>query len=343
MLGRLCLLAFATATLSACDMGSMREVRVTGSSTVYPFARAVADAYVAADESRKQPRIESVGTVAGISSFCEGAGYEQADIVAASRRMRRSEYDKCASHNVGEVIEIPFGLDGIALAASNGGLDLRLSRRDLYLALAANPRGKPNTARTWKDVNPALPATPIKVLGPPPSSGTRDAFVELILEPGCLEAMEGARDLKQHSDPAVFDNACRRIRSDGAYVEEGEDDTRIVEALTQNREALGLFGYSYLEENRNRLHGVPIDGVTPSYDTIASGKYPGVRTLYLYVKNKHLKAVPGLRDYLDQFAAMWVPGGPLAKHGLIALPQKVRDRSAEAIQLALPLEIAALP
>lgn len=343
MLGRLAILGCAAFALASCDGGSSRPIKIVGSSTVYPFTRVVADSFLTDGKGRKEPLIESTGTTAGIRRFCEGSGYDFPDIANASHRMRRTEFDKCKANGVGEIMEIPIGLDGIALAESNAGPKLQLARKDIYLALAANPMGKPNAARTWKDVNPKLPAVPIRVLGPPASSGTRDALVELLLEPGCLEAMPAAKDLKTAADPALFDNACRRIRTDGAFVEEGEDDNRIVEALSRDPNALGVFGYSYLEENLKRLHGVPIDGIAPGYDVIASGKYPGVRTLYLYVKKRHLKAVPALQDFLNLYATMWAPGGPLAKHGLIALPQKVRDRSAEAIQLSLPLDASALP
>ena len=343
MFGRLAALACATLALASCDVGSSRQIRATGSSTVYPFTKAVANAFVRAGKGRLEPTIESTGTTAGIRRFCEGAGYDYPDIANASRRMRRTEFDKCQANGVGDVLEIPIGLDGIALVESNAGPKLRLSRKDIYLALAANPMDKPTAAKTWKDVNPGLPSIPILVMGPPATSGTRDAFVELILEPGCLEAMPQAKDLKAATDPALFDNACRRIRTDGAFIEKGEDDTQIVEALAQNPNAVGVLGYSYLEENIGRLHGIPIDGVVPAYDAIASAKYPGVRTLYLYIKKRHLKAVPGLEDFLNLYATMWVPGGPLAKHGLIALPKKVRDRSLEAIQLALPLDASALP
>ncbi|WP_213980829.1 substrate-binding domain-containing protein [Sphingomonas sp. dw_22] len=341
MLGRLGLLACAVFALASCDGGSSREIRATGSSTVYPFTKAVAEAFVQAKSGRKEPAIESTGTGAGISRFCEGVGYQYPD--NASRRMKRAEFNKCEAKGVGEILEIPIGLDGIVLAESNAGPKLQLSRKDIYLALAANPMGKPNTAKTWKDVNPALPAIPIQVLGPPSTSGTRDAFVELMLEPGCLEAMPAAQELKKAADPALLDNACHRVRSDGPYVEKGEDDNLIVQGLEQNPNALGLFGYSYLEENASRLHGVPIDGIAPVYDTIASGKYPGVRSLYLYIKKQHLKAVPGLQDFLNLYTTMWAPGGPLARHGLIAAPQRIRERSAEAIQLALPLDVSALP
>ena len=231
---------------------------------------------------------------------------------------------------------IHFSLfEGIALAESNSGPKLALARKDIYLALAANPLGKPNAAKTWKDVNPSLPAIPILVLGPPSTSGTRDAFVELILEQGCLAAMRSASDLKKPGEPALYDNTCRKLRSDGAYAEKGEDDTLIVQGLAENPNAVGLVGYSYLDANRTRLHGVPIEGVAPTYADIESGKYPGLRSLYLYVKKKHLAAMPDLKEFLRLYSTMWEPGGALTRHGLIAVPQKVRDRSAEAIQLAL--------
>lgn len=346
MLARLGLIALASLTLAGCDALSAlspRQVKVVGSSTVYPFTKTVADAFVEAKPGRRTPVIESTGTGAGIVRFCEGAGSNFADIVNASRRMRRAEFDTCKTNGVGDIIEVPIGLDGIALAESNAGPKLELTRKDLYLALAANPLGKPNTAKTWKDVNPALPAIPIVVLGPPSTSGTRDAFVELILEHGCLEAMPAAADLKKAGDPALFDNTCRKIRADGAYAEKGEDDNLIVQGLAENPNAIGLFGYSYLDANRSRLHGVPLDGVTPTYADIESGKYPGVRSLYIYVKKRHLDALPDLKEFLRLYSTMWEPGGPLTKHGLIAVPKKVRERSAEAIQLALPLDVTALP
>jgi phosphate transport system substrate-binding protein len=342
MLGRLALIAFGTLALSACDGNSTREIRVVGSSTVYPFTTAVAEAFVNAKGGRKAPVVESIGSGAGIRRFCEGIGAQFPDIANASRRMTRNEYERCKANKVDEVIEVVIGLDGVALAESNQGPKLQLSKKDIYLALAANPMGKPNTARTWKDVNPALPAIPILVMGPPSTSGTRDAFVELMLEPGCLAADAAAEKLKAAADPAQFDMTCRRIRDDGPYVDKGENDNLIVQGLAQNPNALGIFGYSYLEENQSRLHGVPIDGVAPTYDTIANGHYPGARPLYLYVKKRHLKAVPGLKDFLTLYTTMWAPNGPLVKRGLIAAPDKMRERMAERVQLELPLDPAEL-
>lgn len=342
MLGRLALIAFSALALSSCEGSATREIRVVGSSTVYPFTTAVAEAFVNAKSGRKAPVVESIGSGAGIRRFCEGVGAQFPDIANASRRMTRNEYDRCETQKVGEIIEVVIGLDGVALAESNQGPKLQLSKKDIYLALAANPDGKPNTARTWKDVNPALPAIPILVMGPPSTSGTRDAFVELMLEPGCIEANPQAEKLKAAADPAQFDTACRRIRDDGPYVDKGENDNLIVQGLAQNPNALGIFGYSYLEENQSRLHGVPVNGVAPTYDTIANGHYPGARPLYLYIKKRHIKAVPGLKDFLTLYTTMWAPKGPLVKRGLIAAPDKMRERMAERIQLELPLDPAEL-
>lgn len=342
MLGRLALIAFGALALSSCDGSSTREIRVVGSSTVYPFTTAVAEAFVNAKGGRKAPVVESIGSGAGIRRFCEGIGAQFPDIANASRRMTRNEYDRCKANRVDEIIEVVIGLDGVALAESNQGPKLQLTKKDIYLALAANPRGKPNTARTWKDVNPALPAIPILVMGPPSTSGTRDAFVELMLEPGCIAADPAAEKLKEAADPAQFDMTCRRIRDDGPYVDKGENDNLIVQGLAQNPNALGIFGYSYLEENQRRLHGVPVDGVAPTYETIANGHYPGARPLYLYIKKRHIKAVPGLKDFLTLYTTMWAPNGPLVKRGLIAAPDKLRARMAERIELELPLDPAEL-
>lgn len=343
MLGRLGLLALAPLALTACDGTSLRAINVVGSSTVLPFTKAVASAFVAEDGGRRTPTIESTGTGGGMVRFCEGVGAKYPDMVNASRRMRAAEFDTCQANNVKDIIEVPIGLDGIALAESNDGPKLTLTRKDIYLALAANPMGKPNTAKVWKDVNPALPAMPITVLGPPATSGTRDAFVELILEPGCLAAMPNAQELKKNPDPAVFEAACRALRTDGPYAEKGEDDDLIVQGLSGNPNALALVGFSYLEKNRARLHGVPIEGVAPSYQDIANGTYPGVRSLYLYVKKRHLDAMPELQDFLKLYTTMWGPGGPLTERGLIAAPDKVRRRSAAAIANGYTVDRSALP
>lgn len=336
------LIALSALALAACNQQSTRDqIKVVGSSTVYPFTTAVAEAFVNRNSQAKAPVIEQGGTGAGMKLFCGGIGVAHPDIVNASRRIKKSEMELCQKNGVTDIIEVQIGADGIALAESNNGPKMTLTRKDVYLALAANPMGKPNSFKTWKDVNPTLPAIPIKVLGPPSTSGTRDAFAELILEPGCEEANPQAKALKE-SDKNAFDNLCLLIRSDAAYIDSGENDNLIVQKLSTDPNALGIFGYSYLEENKQRLHGVPINGVTPSYETIASNSYPGARALYIYVKKQHLKAVPGLKEFLTQYASMWAPDGPLVKRGLIASPQAARDAAAKTIDLETPLDPASL-
>ena len=334
----LTLLAFAALALGSCNSSTSREIRVVGSSTVFPFTTAVAEAFVNQDKTRKAPVVEETGTGAGFKRFCEGVGSQYPDIADASRPMFRSEYDQCRKNGAGEILEIQIGVDGVILAESNKGPKLALSRKDIYLALAANPLGKPNTARTWHDVNPALPAIPITVYGPPSTSGTRDAFVELMLEPGCLAADPNAKTVKAGSDPAAYAALCRHIREDGAYVDKGENDNLIVQGLEQNPNTLGIFGYSYLEENKDKLRGTVIEGAEPTYNSIAGGQYPGARPLFLYVKKAHLNAVPGLPAFLELYATMWNPGGALAKRGLIAASTNTRFNALQIIQNATPLD-----
>jgi phosphate transport system substrate-binding protein len=331
--------ATAALLLAACGSGGLArdQIKIVGSSTVYPFATRVAETFVTTRPNMKAPVIESTGTGAGMKLFCAGIGPQHPDIVNASRRMKASEYASCQANGVGEVIEVPIGADGIALAESNRGPRLQLTRRDVYLALAAKPGGQPNRSRTWRDVNPALPAVPIQVYGPPSTSGTRDALVELILEPGCEAVNAGAAALKER-DADAYAELCTRIREDGAYVDKGENDNLIVQNLSTNPNAVGVFGYSYLEENEDRLHGTPLEGVTPSYETIANGRYPGARELYLYVKKRHLRAVPGLADYLADFAASWGPDGPLVKRGLIAGRPQERAAAAAIVTRQVALD-----
>ncbi|URW76945.1 substrate-binding domain-containing protein [Sphingomonas donggukensis] len=329
--------------LAACSGGGTTrdQIKVVGSSTVYPFTTAVAENFVNARPDMKAPVVESTGTGPGIKLFCAGIGPQHPDIVNASRRIKRSEYDACRANGVGPVMEVQFGTDGIALAESNAGPKLRLSRRDVYLALAANPLGKANAARLWSDVNPALPAIPIQTYGPPSTSGTRDAFAELVMVPAC-EALEPRMKAVKDSDPDAFAEHCTRLREDGAYVDKGENDNLIVQNLSTNPNAIGIFGYSYLEENAARLHGVPLDGVVPTYASIADGSYPGARPLYIYVKVAHLRAVPGLREFLADYVTMWGPGGPLVRRGLIAAGADVRARAAAVVARRTPLDPAGL-
>lgn len=328
MLCRTMIVVATSLALAGCGSNGARDqIKIVGSSTVYPFTTVVAEQFVNKNPKFKTPVVEETGTGGGVRLFCEGIGPQYPDILDASRAMTLGEFKKCEANGVTQIMQVEIGADGIALAESLNGPKLTLTRKDVYLALAANPMGKPNTAKTWKDVNPALPAIPIQVLGPPSTSGTRDAFTDLMLEAGCLEAYPDATKLKTDADPEKFASVCRRIRDDGAYVDKGENDNLIVQNLTTNPNAIGIFGYSYLEENKDRLRGIPVDGVEPTYDSIATKKYPGSRPLFIYVKKQHLRAIPGLPQFLDEYTASWNADGPLVKKGMIAAPRTVLFKS----------------
>lgn len=321
----------ASAMLAACggggSGGSRDQVRAVGSSTVYPFAKAVADALSKSNTAIKSPIIESTGTGAGMKLFCAGVGAQHPDIEDASRRMKKSEYDDCVKNGVDKIVEIQVGLDGVAFAEAKGGLGLKLTPEDVYKALAANPYGKPNTAKTWKDVNPAFPAEPILVYGPPSTSGTRDALKELILMKGC-DANAEMKALKD-SDKDKHEKVCGEVRGDGAYVDSGENDNLIVQKLEANSKAIGIFGFSYLEENADKLMGLTMNGITPTYATISDFSYPGARPLYIYVKAAHLDAIKGLREYVAEWAKSWGKDGLLAKQGMVVAPDDIQTSSAK--------------
>jgi len=323
------------ALLSACvdqanggGAGSREQIKAVGSSTVYPFTTIVAEQYLAANPDAKPPVIESTGTGAGMKLFCAGIGAGHPDIENASRRMKKGEYAACVKNGAKELLEIQIGIDGIAFAEAKNGPKMKLTPVDVYRALAANPLGKPNTARTWRDVNPALPPIRIQVYGPPSTSGTRDALAELILARGCEESDPEAKTLKDDALAA----RCTRVREDGPYVDAGENDNLIVQKLQSNPNAIGVFGYSYLEENSGNVDGVPLNGVIPTYEAIADGSYPGARPLYIYVKKAHLGAIPGLASFVRQYATLWNADGPLVRRGLIAAPDAIRARSLAIIQ-----------
>ncbi|MFC7536171.1 substrate-binding domain-containing protein [Sphingomonas sp. GCM10030256] len=318
------------------------QMRAVGSSTVYPFAKAVAERVSRANPRLGAPIIESTGTGAGMKLFCAGVGQRFPDVVNASRRMKAKEAQACAANGVSKVTEVQVGLDGVALATDKRTPLGNVTQRDIYMALAKMPFGKPNRARTWKDVNPKLPALPIRVYGPPSTSGTRDALAELILTPPC-EANAGMAALKK-SDEAKFKAICTTVRTDGAYIEAGENDNLIVQKLQANPGTLGIFGYSFLEENADRLKGVAINGVQPSYATISSFRYPGARPLYIYVKNAHAAAVPAVRAFVAEFTkeSAFGPKGYLLQLGMVSAPTPVRARSQQAARTLSPLNLASL-
>ena len=334
--------ATALTALSFSTMADARSLRAVGSSTVYPFAKAVAEKVARANPKLGTPIVESTGTGAGFKLFCAGVGERFPDISNASRRMKASEAKACAANGVSQVTEIQVGLDGLAVATAKASGINGLTQRDIYMAIAKTPFGKPQKAKTWKDVNGKLPAIPIRVYGPPPTSGTRDSLVELMMTPPC-EANPSMAAMKK-ADEAKFKAICGGIRGDGAFIEAGENDNLIVQKLAANVNTVGVFGYSFLEENESKLKGITINGIQPSYQTISSFQYPGARPLYIYVKNAHARAIPAIRAFVAEFTkeSAMGPKGYLTQHGLIAAPNNVRAKSQQAARNLSPLNLASL-
>jgi phosphate transport system substrate-binding protein len=290
------------------------QLKIVGSSTVYPFTTAVSEEFQRANPG-SSAIVESTGTGAGIKLFCSGVGDQYPDMVNASRPMKASEYADCAKAGAKQVIEVPIGIDGLTLIQAKGQPALNLTTTDLYKALAANPFGKPNTAKTWKDVNPALPATKIRVLGPPPTSGTRDSLADLILTKGC-ESDPAMKALKK-TDEKKQKDICTKVREDGAFVEAGENDNLLVQKVGADPGALGVLGFSFLEENADKVAPVTLGGVAPTEATISDLSYPGSRKLYLYVKGEHMAAKPAIKQFIASYAKAIAKGGMLEKRGLV--------------------------
>ena len=318
------------------------QMRAVGSSTVYPFAKMVSERVARANPRLGTPIIESTGTGAGMKLFCAGVGERFPDVANASRRMKASEAKQCQQNGVSAITEIQIGIDGLALATARSSAFSSLTQRDIYMALAKTPFGKPNRAKTWKDVNAKLPAIPIRVYGPPPTSGTRDSLHELVLSPGC--ETNGAMAALKKADEAKYKAICHGLRQDGGYIEAGENDNLIVQKLASNPNTLGFFGYSFLEENPGKLKGVAIGGIMPTYESISSFKYPGARPLYIYIKNAHANAIPAVRAFAAEFTkeSAFGPGGYLRKAGLISAPNAIRARSQVAARGLRPLNLAGL-
>ena len=319
--------------------GAGAQLKVVGSSTVYPFTTAVAEEFQRANPGTSVI-VESTGTGAGIKLFCSGIGEQYPDMVNASRPMKASEYADCAKAGAKNVIEVPVGIDGLTLIQAKGQPALNLTVAQIYKALAANPFGKAQTAQTWKDVDPSLPAVKIRVLGPPPTSGTRDSLAELILEKGCDSdpAMKALKD----SDKDAHKATCTKIREDGAYVEAGENDNLLVQKVSADPGALGVLGYSFLEENIDKVAPVSIAGVAPTEASISALSYPGSRKLYVYVKGEHMAAKPAIKTFIDAYANAMGKGGMLAQRGLV--PLGAADATAAAAQASAlkPVDPASL-
>lgn len=312
-------------------------IYIVGSSTVYPFATVVAERFGRGTEF-KTPKVESTGSGGGLKLFCDGIGVDFPDIANSSRAIKQSEIDACATNGISDVIEVKIGYDGIVIASANSSADMSVSRRDLFMALAKQvPGGQEgqlvdNPNRTWADVNPDLPAIRIEVLGPPPTSGTRDAFVELAMEGGC-KTVPWIKALKD-SDSDRFKSVCHTIREDGVFVEAGENDNLIVQKLEANPSAFGIFGFSFLDQNAEKVKGAAIDGVVPTFETIADGDYPVARPLYFYAKKAHVGVIPGLREYLREFTSerAWGEEGYLSDRGLIPMPDDERRQIAKDVR-----------
>jgi phosphate transport system substrate-binding protein len=307
-------------------------ISIAGSSTVFPFASAVAEQFGRGSKF-KTPKVESLGTGGGIKLFCQGLGPQYTDIANASRPIKASEIANCAQNGVKEIVEVKIGLDGIALANSKAAPVYRLTRKELYQALAkqvpdpANPTQLiDNPYKTWRQIDKNLPDVKIEVLGPPPTSGTRDAFAELVMEAGCT-TYPWIKELKS-VDEKRFARVCTQIREDGAYVEAGENDNLIVQKLESNPKALGIFGYSYLEENLNKLHGSIVEGKEPTFENVADGSYPVARSLFFYVKKAHVGVIPGIQEYINEFTSEKAIGdeGYLADKGLVPMPKAEREQ-----------------
>jgi len=313
-------------SVAACGQGGQRNgIWAAGSSTVFPFATRVAENFGRNNPDGAPPRVESLGTGGGIQAFCQGLGPSTPDIANASRPMKQSEFDKCAENGVTDIVELKIGYDGIVVATARTGASFNFELKDLYEGLAKEAPGPngtfvPNPARTWADINPTLPNQRIQVYGPPPTSGTRDAFVELGMTAGAklIPAVAAVEDDKDR-----FESLAHTVREDGAWIDSGENDNAILQTLTRTPGSLGVFGYSFLEQNMDTVKAETIDGVAPSPQTIADGTYPLARSLYIYVKKAHIGVTPGLQEFLIEFTseAAVGQGGYLQDRGLVPLPE----------------------
>jgi phosphate transport system substrate-binding protein len=335
-----------TATGGTASAQSGRDyIYIVGSSTVYPFSTVVAERFGRSTEF-KTPKVESTGSGGGLKLFCDGVGVDHPDVTNSSRAIKQSEVDTCAANGVTDIVEVRIGYDGIVIANAINATDMSLSRADIFLALAKEVPGDidgeliANSYETWADVNPALPATRIEVLGPPPTSGTRDAFVELAMEGGC-KSVAWIKALKS-TDKNRYKSICHTIREDGAFVEAGENDNLIVQKLEANPDAFGIFGFSFLDQNAEKVKGARIDDVEPTFDAIADGDYPVSRPLFFYVKKAHVDVIPGLRELLREFTSerAWGDEGYLSDRGLIPMPAEERGQVAADVRELNPLTLA---
>ena len=320
--------------ISAANNAEARDqLRIVGSSTVYPFATVVAEEFGSKSDFRT-PVVESTGTGGGFKLFCSGVGEQFPDLADASRKIKDSEIQLCKSNGVNNPIEVQIGFDGIAFANSVEGSKYDLTKKEIFLALAKKVPQKgalvDNPYKNWNEIDPKLPAKKIEVYGPPPTSGTRDAFAEIILDSVCVDLPEFK---KEYADEELRKKQCQMLREDGAYIESGENDNLIVQKLKNNPDALGIFGFSYLDQNGATIQGSHIDGVEPTFENIASGKYGVSRSLYVYAKKEHIGVINGLKEFLKEFVTEEAVGdeGYLSAKGLIPLKKEQRDAQRAAV------------
>lgn len=336
---RICSLGVGAAlALTAVQVAAQSRdyVTIVGSSTVYPFATVVAERFGRASGA-PTPKVESTGTGGGMKLFCAGVGTTHPDMTGASRQIKKSEFEQCQANGVKDIIEIQIGFDGIVVANSKKAPQLNLSTKDIFLALAKQvPDGNsekliPNPYKTWKEVNPALPDDKIEVLGPPPTSGTRDAFAELAMEAGC-KSFAWIKAIKDQNEEQ-FKGICHALREDGHYVEAGENDNLIVQKLVANPKALGVFGFSFLEQNSDKVQGSVVNDVAPTFETIADKSYPVSRPIFLYVKKAHIDVVPNIEGYLAELTSekAWGDDGYLTDKGMIPMPAPMRKQVAAIV------------
>ncbi|MEO9459453.1 MAG: substrate-binding domain-containing protein [Lentilitoribacter sp.] len=334
-----CAVAISTSAASARD-----EIRIVGSSTVFPFSTTVAERF-GKETDFPTPVIESTGTGGGLKLFCAGIGEAHPDITNASARIKQSQVDDCASNGINDIVEVKIGYDGIVIANSRESAPLELTLQDVFLALAKDvPAGEdgktqPNPYMMWSDIRPELPKTKIEVLGPPPTSGTRAAFVEIAMEGGC-KSFSWIKDLKG-SDSSAYKTLCHTIREDGAFIEAGENDNLIVQKLQAAPTQFGVFGFSFLDQNSDVLQGALVDGVAPEFEDIASGDYPVSRSLFFYVKKDHVGVIPGMEEFLAAFSSddAWGEEGYLTDKGLIPMGEEERASVAKTVADLAPLSM----
>jgi phosphate transport system substrate-binding protein len=323
--------AAALAAFAVVSPASARDqIKIVGSSTVFPYTQAVAEEF-AKKTSNAAPVVESTGTGGGMKIFCQGVGEDQADITGASRAMKSSEWEDCQKNGVTDVTEVLLGYDGLSIANSKSGPDFELTLTQVFLALAkevpVDGQLVANPYKKWNEIDASLPDLDILAYGPPPTSGTRDAFVELAMHAGC-----GELDYFKTNKDQIGDK-CTAMRQDGPFVEAGENDNLIVHRLEADANAIGIFGYSFLYENNDKLKPAKIGGVEPSFDSIADFSYPISRPIYIYIKNAHMDVIPGLKEFVAEYASddALASGGYLAERGLTPMLDDKRKEVQDAV------------